>query len=190
MIRLGQSAVLLTVLALVGISSTVTPTDLSRRRTETATFAAGCFWGVEAAFRQVKGVTDTTVGYMGGTMPNPTYEQVLSRKTGHVEVCQVTYDPTQVSYEKLLAVFFQLHDPSAYNPDGRDLASQYRSVVFFHTAEQEKSAAEAIENLKNSGKFNKPIAVAVVPATEFWRAEEYHQRYDEKHGLKTCRIAS
>jgi peptide-methionine (S)-S-oxide reductase len=190
MIRLGYSAVLLAVLALVGISPTITPTDLPKRPTETATFAAGCFWGAEAAFRQVKGVTDTAVGYMGGTTPNPTYEQVSTRKTGHIEVCQVTYDPTQVSYEKLVMVLFQIHDPTAYNPDGRDLASQYRSVIFFHTPEQEKIARAAMEQLQASGKFHKPIAVAIVPATEFWRAEEYHQRYDEKHQIKTCRIAS
>jgi len=143
---------------------------------------------VEAAFRQVKGVTDTAVGYMGGTLKNPTYEDVTSHRTGHMEVCQVTYEPAQVSYEKLVAVFFQIHNPTSFNPDGHDLASQYRSVIFFHTPEQEKIAVAAKDRLQASGKFEKPIAAAIVPAMEFWRAEEYHQRYAEKHNLASCHI--
>jgi len=156
--------------------------------TEKATFGAGCFWGLEAAFRQVKGVTDTAVGYMGGTLKNPTYEDVTTHRTGHMEVCQVTYDPAQISYEKLVAVFFQIHNPTSFNPDGHDLASQYRSVIFFHTPEQETIAMAAKDQLQVSGKFERPIAAAIVPATEFWRAEEYHQRYAEKHNLPSCSI--
>jgi len=137
----------------------------------------------------VKGVTDTVVGYMGGTLKNPTYEDVSSHRAGHIEVCQVMYDPAQISYEKLVGVFFQIHNPTAFNPDGRDLASQFRSVIFFHTPEQEKVALAVKDQLQASGKFQKPIMAAIIPATEFWRAEEYHQRYAEKHNLPSCHIA-
>ena len=153
-----------------------------------AAFGAGCFWGVESAFRQVKGVADAAVGYMGGTLKNPTYEDVTSHRTGHMEVCQVTYDPAQISYEKLVEIFFRIHNPTSFNPDGHDLASQYRSVIFFHTPEQERIAVAARDRLQASGKFEKPIAATIVPATEFWRAEEYHQRYAEKHNLPSCAI--
>jgi peptide-methionine (S)-S-oxide reductase len=136
----------------------------------------------------MKGVTDTVVGYMGGALKNPTYEDVVTHRTGHMEVCQVTYDPTRISYEKLVGIFFQIRNPTSFNPEGHDLASQYRSVVFFHTPEQERAAQAVKEQLQVSGKFQRPIAAAIVPATEFWRAEEYHQRYAEKHNLSSCSI--
>ena len=181
--RNGNSVALLA----VAFAGTVLTTE-AKALTEKATFGAGCFWGVEAAFRQVKGVTDTAVGYMGGSLKNPTYEDATTHRTGHMEVCQVTYDPAQISYEKLVNVFFKIHDPTSFNPDGHDLASQYRSVIFFHTPDQEKIATAAKDQLQASGKFDKPIAAAIVPATEFWRAEEYHQRYAEKHNLASCHI--
>jgi peptide-methionine (S)-S-oxide reductase len=186
--RSVNSAALLGIVALFGAVLPTVWADGSNHLTERATFGAGCFWGVEAAFRQVKGVTDTAVGYMGGTLKNPTYEDVSTHRTGHVEVCQVMYDPAQVSYEKLVEVFFRIHNPTSFNPDGHDLASQYRSVIFFHTPEQEKVALTVKDQLQASGKFQKPIMAAIVPATEFWRAEEYHQRYAEKHNLASCHI--
>jgi peptide-methionine (S)-S-oxide reductase len=155
---------------------------------DTATFGAGCFWGVEAAFRQVTGVTDTVVGYMGGTLKSPTYEEVSTHRSGYSEVCQVTYDPAQVSYEKLVEVFFQIHNPTFFSAAGKDVASRYRSVIFFHNAEQERTALAVRDKLQALGKFNRPITTAIVPALEFWRAEEYHQRYAEKHHLPRCSI--
>lgn len=152
-----------------------------------ATFAAGCFWGVEAAFRKVGGVTDTCVGYAGGTMKNPTYEDVCDGETGHAEAVRVDYDPKLVSYEKLLEVFFDLHDPTTLNRQGPDVGSQYRSVIFFHMPEQEKAAQKYIAHLEASGRFRKKIVTAVVPAGPFYKAEEYHQRYNEKHG-GSCKL--
>jgi peptide-methionine (S)-S-oxide reductase len=183
-----NSVVLLAAMVLVGALVSLAPASETNRLMEKATFGAGCFWGVEAAFRQVKGVTGTVVGYMGGTLKNPTYEDVSTHRSGHMEVCQVTYDPTQISYERLVGVFFQIHNPTSFNPDGHDLASQYRPVIFFHTPEQEKLAGAVKDQLQASGKFERPIAAAIVPATEFWRAEEYHQRYAEKHNLPSCHI--
>jgi peptide-methionine (S)-S-oxide reductase len=156
--------------------------------TEKATFGAGCFWGVEAAFRQVKGVVDAAVGYSGGTVKNPTYEQVCTDRTGHAEVVQVTYDPDQVSYDELLKVFWENHDPTQLNRQGPDVGTQYRSVIFFHTPEQEAAARASKEALEKSGKHRRPIATEIVPAAEFYRAEEYHQRYLEKRGLAHCRL--
>jgi peptide-methionine (S)-S-oxide reductase len=153
-----------------------------------ATFGAGCFWGVEAAFRQVKGVTDTAVGYSGGTLKNPTYQDVCSDRTGHAEVVQVEYDPSQVSYETLLNVFWENHDPTQLNRQGPDVGRQYRSVIFFHTPEQEAAARASKEQLQSSGRYRRPIATEIVPAAEFYRAEEYHQRYLEKRGLAQCHI--
>jgi peptide-methionine (S)-S-oxide reductase len=187
--RNGNSVALLATLALAGAFVPLAHANEIGHPTEKATFSAGCFWGVEEAFRQVKGVSDTVVGYMGGTLKNPTYEDVSSHRTGHMEVCQVTYDPTQVSYEKLVGVFFQIHNPTTFNPAGHDLASQYRSVIFFNTPEQEKVATAVKDRLQASGKFDQPIAAAIVPAMEFWRAEEYHQRYAEKNNLPSCHIA-
>ena len=152
-----------------------------------ATFGAGCFWGVESAFRQVKGVTDAAVGYMGGTLANPTYEDVCTDRTGHAEVVQVDYDPSQISYEELLRVFFETHDPTTLNRQGPDYGKQYRSVVFFHDAEQEGAARKITAELERAGHFPRKIVTQIVPATDFWRAEEYHQRYFEKHGIAACR---
>ncbi len=155
---------------------------------EKATFGAGCFWGVEETFRRVKGVTSAAVGYMGGTLPNPTYEDVCTDQTGHAEVVQVEYDPAQVSFEELLNVFWANHDPTTRNRQGPDVGTQYRSVVFYHTPEQ-KAAAEALkEDLQRTGRFRKPIVTEIVPASDFWRAEEYHQRYLEKHGRCHCHL--
>ncbi len=155
---------------------------------EKATFGAGCFWGVEATFRQVKGVTSTAVGYMGGTLRNPTYQDVCTDRTGHAEVVQVEYDPSQVSYDELLNVFWENHDPTTLNRQGPDVGTQYRSVIFFHTPHQEAAAKASKERLQSSGKDRRPIVTEIVPAAEFWRAEEYHQQYLEKRGLAHCRI--
>ena len=155
---------------------------------EKATFAAGCFWGVEAAFRQVKGVKSTTVGFMGGTLANPTYEDVCTDKTGHAEVVHLEYDPSEVSYEELLKVFFEIHDPTMLNRQGPDIGTQYRSVIFFHTPEQEAAASAYKKQLDASGKYKAPIVTDIVAASEFYMAEEYHQQYLEKHGQSSCRI--
>ena len=148
-----------------------------------ATFGAGCFWHVEKAFREMKGVQSTAVGFMGGRVSNPSYEQVCTGKTGHAEVVQVAYDPDEVSYEELLALFWKIHDPTTLNRQGPDIGEQYRSVVFFHTSEQEKTARRSKEKLTGTGR---PIVTQIVPAYSFWRAEEYHQQYLRKQGLKTC----
>ena len=153
-----------------------------------ATFAAGCFWGVEARFAQLPGVTATAVGYEGGTMPNPTYKDVCTDRTGHAEAVEIDYDPAKISYEQLLDAFFSLHDPTQLNRQGPDWGTQYRSVVFYHTPEQEAAAKAAIERLTAEKRFSKPIATQVVPATTFWRAEEYHQKYLEKRGAASCHI--
>ncbi len=147
---------------------------------EKATFAAGCFWGVEAAFRRVEGVTSASVGYTGGTLGNPTYQDVCTDTTGHAEVVEVLYDPSVVSYEELLDVFWSIHDPTQLNRQGPDVGTQYRSAVFFHTPEQEAAARASWEALGNSGKFDGPIVTEITPASTFYRAEQYHQRYLEK----------
>jgi peptide-methionine (S)-S-oxide reductase len=153
---------------------------------ERATFGAGCFWGVEAKFRQVEGVTDTAVGYSGGSLVNPTYRAVCSDRTGHAEVVLVEFDPSVVSYEKLLDVFWNGHDPTTLNRQGPDVGTQYRSVIFYHS-EQQKAAAEASKRkLEQSARFNRPIVTQIEPAHPFYRAEEYHQRYLEKRGRATC----
>ena len=154
----------------------------------TASFAAGCFWGVEAAFRQVEGVLATAVGYSGGRQENPTYESVCSGRTGHAETVEVEYDPSKVSYEQLLDVFWENHDPTTLNRQGPDVGEQYRSAIFFHTPEQEASAVASKEGLEKSGRFKRPIVTEIKPASTFYRAEEYHQRFLEKHGLAHCRI--
>ena len=156
--------------------------------TRTATFAAGCFWGVEAAFRKVPGVVDAAVGYAGGHRDNPTYEDVCTGKTGHAEVVRVLYDPSKVSYEQLLEVFWNCHDPTTLNRQGPDVGTQYRSAVFFHSAEQEAAARASKQRLQASGPFKaRPIVTEIAPAATFWRAEEYHQRYLEKRGQDACR---
>jgi peptide-methionine (S)-S-oxide reductase len=155
---------------------------------EKADFAAGCFWGVEAAFRQIKGVVSTAVGYEGGSFPNPTYEDVCSGTTGHAETVQVEFDPMQVSYNDLLNVFWENHDPTTRNRQGPDVGEQYRSAVFYHTREQEAAALASKERLEKSGRLHSPIVTQIVPATRFYRAEDYHQQYLEKRGLAHCRI--
>ncbi len=155
---------------------------------ELATFGAGCFWGVEATFRQVEGVTDAAVGYSGGTLGNPTYKAVCSDTTGHAEVVQVTYDPARVSYEQLLEVFWKAHNPTQLNRQGPDHGRQYRSAIFFHTPEQEKAARASKAKLHASNLYPRPIMTEITAASTFWRAEEYHQRYLEKNGLPICHL--
>ena len=154
----------------------------------TATFGAGCFWGVEETFRAVPGVVNTAVGYMGGTLKDPTYKDVCTDRTGHAEVVEVKYDPTQVSYDTLLDVFWNNHDPTTLNRQGPDSGTQYRSAIFFYTPEQEAAAQASKERLAASGKFRRPIVTEIAPAGPFYRAEEYHQRYLEKRGLSHCNI--
>jgi peptide-methionine (S)-S-oxide reductase len=153
-----------------------------------ATFGAGCFWGVEAAFRQVKGVKSTRVGYTGGTLENPTYRDVCGHQTGHAEVVEVSYDPEQASYDDLLRVFWENHNPTQLNRQGPDVGTQYRSAIFFHDAEQEAAARASKEELARSGRFTRPIVTEVTPAPTFYEAEDYHQHYLEKRGLASCHI--
>lgn len=155
---------------------------------ETATFGAGCFWGVEEAFRRIDGVADTAVGYSGGTAKNPTYKDVCRGRTGHAEVVELQYDPAKVSYEKLLEVFWSVHDPTQLNRQGPDVGAQYRSVIFFHTPQQKAAATESRAALESSDRLGKPIVTEIVPASTFYRAEEYHQRYLEKRGQASCRM--
>jgi peptide-methionine (S)-S-oxide reductase len=143
---------------------------------------------VEETFRNIKGVTSTAVGYMGGTLPNPTYEDVCTHKTGHAEVVQVEFDPAQVKYQELLNVFFQNHDPTTPNRQGPDVGNQYRSAVFYHTPDQQTAAEAAKEKLQASGRYKRPIVTEITPAPTFYRAEEYHQRYLEKHGRTHCSL--
>lgn len=154
---------------------------------ETATFAAGCFWGVEATFRKTDGVVETMTGYTGGTKTNPTYRQVCSGNTGHAEAVQVKYDPKIISYERLLDVFWNSHNPTQLNRQGPDIGYQYRSAIFFHNAAQEQAAKDSKENLERTGRFNRPIATQIVPAETFYPAEEYHQQYYKKRGINACR---
>lgn len=153
-----------------------------------ATFAAGCFWGVEAAFREVKGVSSTRVGYTGGAMENPTYRDVCTDRTGHAEAVEVTYDPAQVSYNDLLKVFWENHDPTQLNRQGPDHGSQYRSAIFYHDEAQEAAARASKERLEEAHRFRRPIVTQIVPAPRFYEAEDYHQQYLEKRGLATCHI--
>ena len=148
----------------------------------TATFAAGCFWGVEQRFSELPGVLSTEVGYTGGATARPTYEQVCSHRTGHAEAVRLEFDPEQVSYEELLEAFFAMHDPTTRDRQGPDIGSQYRSAVFFHTPEQERAARDAVARLQSEGRYSDPIVTEIVAAPEFWRAEEYHQRYLAKRG--------
>lgn len=157
-------------------------------KTQLATFGAGCFWGVEEMFRKIDGVIDTAVGYMGGMLDHPTYEDVCTDRTGHAEVVQAVYDPEHVSYTKLLEVFWANHNPTTLNRQGPDSGTQYRSVIFFHSDEQHREAEASKAVLEASKKWKNPIVTEIVPATEFWRAEEYHQRYLEKRGLDACHI--
>ncbi len=156
--------------------------------TATATFGAGCFWGVEAAFRRIEGVEDAVSGYMGGHLDNPSYEDVCTDTTGHAEVVQVDYDPDKTSYEELLEVFWSNHDPTTLNRQGPDVGKQYRSAIFFHDDEQREKAERSLAELDAGDRFSGPIVTEIAPAQKFWRAEEYHQRYLEKRGLSTCRL--
>jgi len=160
--------------------------DTENTNLEKAIFAAGCFWGVEAAFRQVDGVVETQVGYTGGQTENPTYEDVCSDKTGHAEAVQVTYDPEKVSYRHLLEVFWSIHDPTQHNRQGPDVGSQYRSAIFHYNGIQAKAAMESKDELEKSGRFKRPIATEIAPAGPFYRAEDYHQQYYEKRGMGSC----
>jgi peptide-methionine (S)-S-oxide reductase len=153
---------------------------------ETAAFGAGCFWQVEVEFRNTPGVLDAAVGYMGGELENPTYEQVCTDGTGHAEVAEVKFDPDEISYDELLDVFWRLHDPTQLNRQGPDVGTQYRSAIFVYSVEQRRAAEASKERVQAS--FGKPIVTTIEPASTFWRAEEYHQRYLEKRGLATCRI--
>jgi peptide-methionine (S)-S-oxide reductase len=151
-----------------------------------ATFAAGCFWGVEESFRKIKGVKSTMVGYTGGRWANPTYNDVCTDLTGHAEAIQLQYDPQEVSYEDLLELFWSIHNPTTKNRQGFDYGIQYRSVIFYHTSEQELSARRSIEELEKSGRFRNRIVTEIVPVATFYKAEEYHQKYYEKKGGGSC----
>jgi len=153
---------------------------------EKATFAAGCFWHVEEAFRQLKGVTSTTVGYTGGTFKNPIYEDVCTGKTGHAEAVEISFDPGKISYDELLAVFWDIHDPTTKNRQGPDVGTQYRSAVFYHTPEQKAVAEASKKKLEASGNYKKKIVTEITQATSFYPAEEYHQHYLAKQGLAAC----
>jgi peptide-methionine (S)-S-oxide reductase len=153
-----------------------------------ATFAAGCFWGIEEAFRRVEGVANTTVGYTGGSLPNPTYRDVCTDRTGHAEAVEVEFDPARVSYEQLLDEFWSIHDPTTLNRQGPDVGTQYRSAIFYHDTEQKAAAEASKAKLQASGRFKRPIVTEIAPAATFHRAEEYHQRYLEKRGQPGCSI--
>lgn len=155
---------------------------------EKALFGAGCFWGVEHFFREVPGVIDAVSGYAGGNVDHPTYKQVCSDTTGHAEVVEVTFDPAKVSYGRLVELFFKMHDPTQLNRQGPDFGTQYRSVIFVNSPEQDRVAREELENAKASGRFKRPIVTAIEPAKPFWPAEDYHQRYFEKHG-GSCHVS-
>jgi peptide-methionine (S)-S-oxide reductase len=156
------------------------------KRLETATFAAGCFWGVEENFRNVKGVVSTSVGYTGGETNNPTYEEVCTDKTGHVEAVKIEFDPKVISYDDLLRIFFKSHDPTTLNRQGPDVGKQYRSAIFFHSDKQKETALAVKQELEKSGKFTGSIVTEIMKAGEFFEAEEYHQKYYMKKGLKGC----
>lgn len=164
------------------------PSDGQPMTTEKAMFGAGCFWGVESTFRNIKGVTEAAVGYAGGTTENPTYEDVCSAETGHAEVVEVEFDPTVVSYRQLLDVFWANHDPTTLNRQGPDMGTQYRSAIFYYSPEQRAAAEESKAEQDKSGRFRRPIVTQIEAASKFYRAEEYHQRYLEKRGLAHCAI--
>lgn len=153
-----------------------------------ATFAAGCFWGVEETFRSLPGVISTQVGYSGGTTDNPTYKEVCTDRTGHAEAVEVEYDPDKVSYDDLLKVFWENHDPTTLNRQGPDTGTQYRSVIFYHSPDQQAAAKASKDDLEKSGRYRRPIVTQIVPAVPFYRAEEYHQQYLAKRGLSHCHL--
>jgi peptide-methionine (S)-S-oxide reductase len=156
---------------------------------EKAIFGAGCFWGVEAAFREVKGVSSVAVGYAGGAFENPTYEAVCSGQTGHAEVVEIDYNPNEVTYEELLEVLWKIHNPTTMNRQGPDVGTQYRSAIFYTTPEQESAATASKDKLEKSGTLNGAIVTEISAASKFYKAEEYHQQYFEKHGISHCRIS-
>jgi peptide-methionine (S)-S-oxide reductase len=153
-----------------------------------ATFAAGCFWGVEASFRQIPGVTATRVGYTGGNTADPTYKDVCTDRTGHAEAVEVEYDPAKVSYDQLLNVFWEIHDPTQLNRQGPDFGSQYRSAIFYHSPEQQQLAQASKQAREKSGQYSRPVVTQIVPEAKFYEAEDYHQQYLEKRGMATCHI--
>ena len=165
-----------------------TTDGMNKNNSEFATFAAGCFWGVEESFRTIMGVKSTTVGYTGGITKNPTYHDVCTNKTGHAEAIQIEFDPSVVSFERLLDVFWSIHDPTTLNRQGPDVGSQYRSMIAFHTPEQEAIAKKSKESIQNSSKFKNKIVTEIVPASEFYKAEEYHQKYYMKIGGGSCYV--
>ncbi len=164
------------------------PTPTTTLKLEKATFGAGCFWGVEQVFRQVPGVTDAAVGYTGGTVESPTYRQVCTGTTRHAEVVEVTFDPSKVTYARLVDIFFKIHDPTTLNRQGPDIGDQYRSVIFYHDDAQRAVAEQVKDAAAKSGRYRKPIVTFIEPAARFWRAEEYHQRYFEKNGGPSCHV--
>ena len=155
---------------------------------EKATFGAGCFWGVEDAFLQIEGVKMTTVGYLGGSMKNPTYKDICYNNTGHAEVVEIVFDPKVVSYENLLSVFWEIHNPTLLNRQGPDVGTQYRSAIFFHSKKQKMIAEKSKNDLENSKKFKNPIVTEITETSKFYKAEEYHQEYLKKNGLSSCHI--
>jgi peptide-methionine (S)-S-oxide reductase len=155
---------------------------------EKATFAAGCFWGVEELFRKMEGVVSTRVGYTGGTVENPTYEDVCSDGTGHAEAIEIEFDPARVTYEELLQLFWDNHDPTTLNRQGPDVGTQYRSAIFYHGTEQREAAEASRERARSSGRFRRDIVTQIVPAGTFYPAEDYHQRYLQKRGLERCHL--
>lgn len=157
-----------------------------KNMTEKATFAAGCFWGIEAKFDEVNGVISTTVGYTGGNVKNPTYKEVCSNNTGHAEAIEIIFNPNIISYEKLLRIFWEIHNPTTLNRQGPDLGSQYRSAIFYHSQKQKNKAIQIKNELDKSKKFNRPIVTEITTAGEFYKAEEYHQKYYKKNGIKSC----
>lgn len=163
-----------------------TPNNKNPSRLEKAIFAAGCFWGMEETFRNIEGVVSTKAGYTGGSLKNPTYEDVCADKTGHAEAIEIEYDPSVVSYDKLLGIFWEMHDPTALNRQGPDIGAQYRSAIFYTDENQKNKAVLSKENLEKSGKYDKKIATEIIPAAEFYPAEDYHQKYYMKRGIKSC----
>jgi peptide-methionine (S)-S-oxide reductase len=175
-------------LSVLIVAAGLVPAEEGAMKTEKATFAAGCFWGVEAAFRRVPGVLDAQVGYTGGSTADPTYKEVCTGATGHAEAIEITFDPAKVTYQTLVELFLKMHDPTQMNRQGPDVGTQYRSAVFYHSPEQKAAAEAAKAALDKSGKYKKPVATQIVPAGPFYRAEEYHQRYFEKNGGPSCHI--
>ena len=167
-------------------TDSTTTTINGETRMETATFGMGCFWGPDEMFRKTPGVVETAVGYAGGSKANPTYHDVCNETTGHAEVVQVKFDPAKISFEKLLEIFWKSHNPTTPNRQGPDVGSQYRSAIFFHTPEQEKAAKESVKQASLIGGWKNPVVTQIVQAQEFWKAEDYHQKYLMKRGLNVC----